>query len=856
MRSGASAAAGAAAPQSWAMPADEVLRAVGTTRDGLPAKTAQALLAARRARRGHHHGAGWGRILARQFTSPIVLILAAATVVSMAVGDLTDGLIILAIIVASGLLGFAQDFRASRDVAALLASVHVEVTVLRDSLPTPVPVADVVPGDIVRLSAGTVVPADCRLIDSSALNVDECALTGESFPVEKDAGAVLDASTALANRTTMVYFGTHVASGRGEAVAVGVGDDTELGRISADLRSTEPPTAYSEGITRFGLLLVRLMLGLTVFIFVVNTVFGRPLLEALLFSLALAVGLTPQMLPAIVSISLSSGARMMARKLVIVKRLEAIEDFGSMDVLCTDKTGTLTQGAPQLDLALDTSGREAGHVLNLAALNAGLQAGFVNPMDAAIVARQAPPAGAVALAEIPYDFTRKRLSVLVDVGRGPQLIVKGAFQSVLDCCTQALVEGTEVPIGQIVGGVRDRFEQLSRDGYRVLALATRTMPEAREPAVLSPGDERDLTLRGLLAFHDPVKPGTAEAIAELARLGVTLRVITGDHELAARSVAQSVGLSVERVLTGPQIDDLDDAELAEAMEGVAVFAQIQPHSKRRIVLALRGTGGGVGYLGDGINDAPALHAADVGISVDTAVDVAKEAAAVVLLQKDLGVVIDGVRLGRRTFANTRKYVRLTTSANLGNMLSMAAASLFLPFLPLLPMQILLLNFLSDIPALAIASDEVDAEQTQGPATWDMRDVLRFLLVFGAVSTAFDLITFAVLLWHLQVTPVEFRSAWFIQSTITELLVLFSLRTYRPMFHSRPSTLLLALSVAVGAAVVVIPFAPTLGSDLGLAPPQASLLAILAVIAVAYVATNEFVKARYARNRAARAATTG
>lgn len=842
MRLDPSAPAATATPAPWAAPAEEVLRSVGSSGDGLSAAAAQARLAQRRAVRRHHHEAGWVRLLATQFTSPIVLVLVAATIVSMAVGDMTDGAIIIAIIVASGLLGFAQDFRAGRDVAALLARVRVEATVLRAGAARHVPVGDVVLGDVVVLSAGSLIPADCRLLRTDGLSVDESVLTGESFPVEKDAGAALGDATPVADRRTMAYFGTHVASGRAEAVVVALGDDTELGRLGADLRTREPVTAYQQGITRFGYLLVRLMLVLTGFIFVVNTASGRPLLEALLFSLALAVGLTPQMLPAIVTISLSSGARMMARRMVIVKRLEVIEDFGSMAVLCTDKTGTLTRGAPQLDLALDLRGRASAEMLGLAALNAGLQAGFANPMDAAITARLVPPPRQAALAEVPYDFSRKRLSVLVADGGG-RLITKGAFPGVLACCTDAEVDGAVVPLDDVRAMVEDRFERLSGDGYRVLALATRDLHVPAAPARLSPADEAGLTLRGLLAFHDPIKPGAADAVAHLARLGISLRMVTGDHRLAARAAAEGVGLPVERILTGPEIDRLDDAALAAVVRDVAVFAEVEPHGKRRIVLALRGAGTGVGFLGDGINDAPALHSADVGISVDTAVDVAKEAAAVVLLQKDLDVVVDGVRLGRRTFANTRKYVRLTTSANFGNMLSMAAASIFLPFLPLLPLQILLLNFLSDIPSLAIAADEVDAEQVERPATWDIREVRRFLLVFGAVSTVFDLVTFAVLLLVLDADPTGFRSAWFIESTVTELLVLFSLRTYRPMLRSRPARSLLALSLLVVGVVVAVPFIPLLAVPLGLAPPRPGVLVAIALIALAYVATNEVVKAR-------------
>lgn len=825
----------------WAEPAAGLLARLGSGEGGLTAAEA----AARRPRRGRHHRhPGWPKALLTQFTSPIMLILIVATVVSMVVGDVTDGAIIIAIIAASGLLGFAQEYRAGRDVAALMARVQVNATVLRDGVRCQVPVADVVPGDVVELSAGSLVPADCRLLASNGLLVDESVLTGESFPVDKDADAALSPAAPLADRANSVFFGTHVASGSGRAVAVTVGDATEVGRVKADLASAQPTTTYERGITEFGYLLVRMMLVLTAFIFVVNTLLGRPLLEALLFSLALAVGLTPQMLPAIVTIGLSSGARLMASRKVIVKRLQVIENLGSMSILCTDKTGTLTVGSPQLSRVLDVCGDDSDDVLGLASLNAGLQTGFANPMDAAILARRPLAAGSRLLGEVPYDFSRKRLSVITDVDGVPTLVVKGAYDGVLACCTQAATPDAEVPLAQVRDGVQRLFEQLSADGFRVLALATRSLDGVPERP--GPRDERDLVLRGLLAFADPIKDTAADAVAHLAELGISMRLVTGDHSLTARRVAAEVGLPADRVLTGADIGAMSDAELAGAVRDVRVFAEIEPHAKRRVVLALRSGGAGVGFLGDGINDAPSLHAADVGISVDTAVDVAKEAASVVLLEKRLGVVIEGVRLGRRTFANTRKYVRLTTSANVGNVFSMAAASLFLPFLPLLPVQILLLNFLSDIPSLAIAGDEVDAEQTRRPATWDIREVRRFLVLFGAVSTLFDLVMFAVLIWGFHADADAFRSAWFIESTLSELLVLFSLRTARPMFRSRPAALLLGLSIAVGAVVTAIPFVPPVAGALALVPPALPVLAAAVAVALSYVAVNELVKRAYAR----------
>jgi Mg2+-importing ATPase len=824
----------------WAPPVDRVVADVETTRTGLTTVEADRRLAATPAEPGRREP-HWLRVLLGQFSSPIILILLAATVISMLVGDIVDGSIIVAIIVASGVLGFVQEFRAGRDIGALLARVQVEATVLRDGNQVQVAVAHVVRGDVVVLSAGSVIPADCRLLEADELLVDESSLTGESFPVEKDPAGRVAADAALADRRNTVHFGTHVLSGTALAIAVVVGRDTELGRITHDLRSAVPKTAYEKGIARFGYLLVRVMLVLTVLIFAANALLGRPVLDSLLFSLALAVGLTPQMLPAIVTISLTQGARRMAARKVIVKRLEVIEDLGAMAVLCTDKTGTLTQGAPRLDLAVDVTGEESAKVLALAVLNAGLQQGFVNPMDTAVLARSPLPPGSVALGQVPYDFGRKRVSVLTEVDGTPTLVVKGALPSVLAVSSTVLESGSAQPLDETRrAAVVDRFEKLSTDGYRVLALAVCPY-DGPGGTALSPQDERDLCLVGLLAFHDAVKESAARAVADLAAVGVSLRRVPGDHALAARAPAGVVGLDTTTILTGPDIDDLDDASLADRAATVRVFAEVEPHHKRRIVLALRHGGHAVGFLGDGINDAPALHAADVGISVDTAVDVAREAAAVVLLDKDLGVVMDGVRLGRETFANTLKYTRLTISANFGNMISMALASVVLPFLPLLPRQILLLNFLSDVPSTAIAGDAVDPEQTEKPATWDLVAIRRFMVVFGIVSTAFDLLTFAVLLLLLDASATEFRSAWFIESTVSELLVLFSLRTNRLMVTSRPGRVLLVLSVAVGAIVFAIPFVPPIADVLGLDRPGADLLLAIGGIVVAYVVTNEVVK---------------
>jgi Mg2+-importing ATPase len=757
----------------------------------------------------------------------------------MALGDLADGLIILVIVAASGALGFWREHTAGQAVEALTAQVRVEAKVRRGGREVSVPVEQVVVGDLVVLGAGDVVPADCRVVASQGLLVDQAALTGESYPVEKRPG-VAAAGTPPGGRTGSLFMGTHVVSGAGEAVVVATGRSTELGAVSARLAGRRARTGFERGITAFGVLLVRAMVVLVAAIFAVNLLLHRPLVESLLFSLALAVGLTPQLLPAIVSISLAAGARRMAAEKVIVKRLDAIEDFGAMTVLCTDKTGTITSGVVRLDRAVDLAGRPSREVLRLARLNAGLQRGFPNPLDQAILAG-APPVGPGArLDEVPYDFRRKRLSVLVGGDGAPLLVTKGAFDKVLEVCAFAEVDGRAVPLDDARAGLERRFASLSGAGYRVLAVASRSLARAR---LAGAAEETGMTLRGLLAFLDPPKPGAAEAIRRLAGQAVSVRLVTGDNRLVAAKVAADVGLQADRLLTGTEIDRLDDTALAGRAAGTAVFAEAEPLHKERIVRALQDRRQVVGFLGDGINDAAALHAADVGISVDTAVDVAKQSAAIVLLDKSLAVVADGVRLGRQTFANTLKYVRVTTSANFGNMLSMAAAAGLLPFLPLLPRQILLLNFLSDIPAMTIAGDAVDPEQLQRPRAWNLRSVRQFMIVFGLLSSAFDLVTFLALRLGFDAGAALFRSGWFIESTVTELAVMLVLRTNRPFYRSRPGRALLLTSVAVAAITVLLPYGPLAG-PLGLVAVPAPVLAALAGLTACYVIANEAVKRRF------------
>jgi Mg2+-importing ATPase len=821
----------------WSASEADLLDQLGTTIDGLDDDEA----ARRVARTGPNsiegpRGHRGLKLLVAQFTSPIILILAAATVLSMLLGDAIDGLIILAIIGASGGLGFWQEHNAGRAVDALLAQVRVDVEVRRSGRDLSVPLDTIVPGDVVVLTGGDIVPGDGRLLSSRDLLVDEATLTGESFPVEKAVG-VVEAAAGLTERSNTVFMGTHVVSGTADVVIGRTGRGTEYGVLSEQLGDGGVTTGFERGVTQFGFLLVRVVVVLVVAIFVINVILHRPVIDSFLFSLALAVGLTPQLLPAIVSISLATGARQMAQEKVIVRRLDAIEDFGAMTVLCTDKTGTLTAGAVRLDCALDITGATDDEVLHLAALNAGLQRDYSNPIDDAILAVTGPPTG-VCVDENPYDFTRKRLSVLVDDGGGePVLITKGALAGTVSVCDTARGPDGDVALAEVRDVLDRQFASLSAEGYRVLALATKPLPGATSATV---ADESGMTLRGLLAFHDPPKDGVADEIARLGDQGVSVVLVTGDNHLAAAHVASAVGLDISQILTGSAIDALDEDALTARCATAAVFAEVEPLHKQRVVAALQRGGQTVGFLGDGINDTVAIHAADVGISVDTAVDAAKQTAAIVLLDKSLDVVSDGIALGRRTFANTLKYIRVTTSANFGNMVSMAVAAAFLPFLPLLPRQILLLNFVSDIPGMTIADDTVDPEQLVVPRSWHLRSIRNFMITYGLVSSVFDITTFAVLRIGFDAGATLFRSAWFIESTLTELTVMLVLRTNRLFYRSRPGPGLLWSSVAVAAVTVALPYSP-LADPLGLTAVPAAILATVAGLICLYVVANELTK---------------
>lgn len=828
----------------WSRPAAEIFQELGSSPAGLSAAEAARRLALGGTgvvgRRGRSNVP---TLLARQFTSPIVLILIAAAALSFVLRDPTDGAIILAIVLVSGLLGFWQEHGAATAVDRLLAIVELKARVLRGGEPTQVPVDEVVPGDVVLLSAGSAIPADCRLIESRDLFVDEATLTGETFPVEKQAG-VLPPETALARRTNVLFMGTHVVSGSGRAVVAQTGRATEFGKIADRLRLRPQETEFEGGVRHFGFFLMEVTLLLVVAIFAINVYLQRPVLDSFLFSLALAVGLTPQLLPAIISVNLATGARSMAGKKVIVKRLASLENFGSMDVLCSDKTGTLTQGAMRLHSAIGAEGQESDRVLLCALINASFQTGFANPIDEAIRAERAFDTGDwERLDEVPYDFNRKRLSVLARGGERSLMVTKGALLGVLEVCAHAeMADGRVVSMEEAEAGIRERYTALSARGFRTLGVALREMG-ARE--AIRKDDESEMTFVGFLVLHDPPKPGIAETVAKLRGLGVSLKVITGDNALVATQVGAQVGLSDVRVLSGPGLGRASDEALMAMAREADIFAEIEPNQKERIILALRKGGHVVGYMGDGINDAPALHAADVGISVQGAVDVAKDAADIVLLEQDLAVLEDGVREGRKTFANTMKYVFMATSANFGNMFSMAGASLFLPFLPLLPKQILLTNLMTDSPEMTIASDRVDPDWIEQSRRWDIGFIRRFMMTFGLLSSVFDYLTFGVLLLLLRASPAEFRTGWFVESVVSATLIVLVIRTRGGLLHSRPSKALLAATLLVAAATVALPYTP-LGALFDLVPLPPMFLGMMGLIVLGYVASAEVAKALFYR----------
>ncbi len=828
----------------WSIPPHELLRSLDAAEVGLDEKEAEKRL--------NQYGANLIKprkksysihLLLAQFNSPIILLLVFAAGLSFYLHQVTGASIILIIVFISGLLGFWQERRAADAVAGLLAIIQIKSSVLRGGIQKEIPREAVVPGDIIILKAGDIVPADCRILESKDLFVNEAALTGETYPAEK-MPKTLDRDTPINLRSNSLFMGTNVVSGTARAVVVLTGKDTEFGSVSQRLQVREPETEFERGVKHFGYLLLEITMILVVTIFAINVYLARPIIDSFLFSLALAVGLTPQLLPAIISINLAHGARQMASHKVIVKRLSSIENFGSMDVLCTDKTGTLTEGTVKMYSALDVEGKESEEVFLLAYVNSSFETGFSNPIDRAILSYGKPDvSGFKKLDEVPYDFNRKRLSILATFGSKNSkqiaehiIVTKGALKNVLEVCTSAKLAGEIVEISVVRDQIQARFQELSSQGFRVLGLAKKTV----QTDVLQARDEKDMTFQGFLVFFDPPREGIVDTVHDLSQLGISLKIITGDNRLVAASISKQVGLLGSRILTGSEISRESNEALQRLARQIDVFAEVEPNQKERLILALRKSGCVVGYMGDGINDASALHAADVGLSVDSAVDVAKEAADIVLLDKDLSVLKQGIIEGRKTFSNTMKYVFMATSANFGNMFSMALLSLFLPFLPLLPTQVLLTNLLTDLPEMTIAGDRVDPELISSPRRWSIGFIRNFMVTFGLLSSFFDFLTFGALLFLLQANADQFRTGWFIESVISASFVVLVIRTRRPFFSSRPSTALMAVTLLVGICTLILPYSPLSGL-FGFTRISAYSLAVVGIIIGIYIVAAELVK---------------
>ena len=826
----------------WLRPHAELLRDIGVDAPGLSSAKARAQL--------KRHGPNQFRdrpersILVQflgRFRNPLVLILIAASIVSALTGEAASFVIIIVMVLMSVTLDFAQEYRAGKAASKLRRSVQVRATIVRDGVPREVPVTHVAPGDVVLLQAGNLVPVDGVLLEARDLHVNQSLLTGESFPVAKRADATAPPTGDLADASNAVFMGTSVVSGTGRLFAYRTGNRTAIGQIAATLNREPPATAFDMGMRRFGMLIMRLTVLLVLFVLLINALTHKPWLDSFLFAIALAVGLTPELLPMIVSVTLAQGAMRMARKRVIVKRLAAIEDLGAMDVLCTDKTGTLTEAKITLESHIDIDGRESTRALLLAHVNSRFETGLKSPLDEAILAHDASDESRwTKVDEVPFDFERRRVSILADDGETLTLIVKGAPEDVLQLST-SYEAGASACVGTFDTASRARAEArlhaLSTQGLRVLAIAIKKFEQGRHVGVQ---DESGLTFVGFVTFVDPPKASAAGAIGALGSLGVAAKIVTGDNELVTRHVCTKLGLRIEGVLTGAEIARLDDVALAARVQKTNLFCRVNPAEKNRIILALRRRGHVVGFLGDGINDAPALHSADVSISVDTATDVAREAADLILLKRDLHVLYDGVVEGRRTFANIRKYIMMGTSSNFGNMFSMAGASLFLPFLPMLPTQILLNNILYDLSEIAIPLDAVDPVELRSPVAFDMAFIRNFMWVMAPISSLFDAATFYVLLSVLAADDALFQTGWFIESLATQVLVIFVIRTRGSPLESRPHPALVASSVAVVIAALVVPLTG-LGRYFGMEPPPAAFYGILAALVVAYLVIAEATK---------------
>jgi P-type Mg2+ transporter len=818
------------AKEAAAVAAGDVLARLGSDPGGLAEGEAARRLRAAGPNAVRSYRARAWPVLMSQLRSPLLLLLAVTAIASAFLGQGSDAVIIGVILLASVGLGFVNEYKAAKTAEALHSSIHHRCVVLRDGHPRTIDVTGLVPGDVVDLQLGQVVPADLRLLAVAGLDCDESVLTGESLPAEKSAGPVPQGAP-LAELASCALMGTVVRAGSGTGVVVATGGQAEFGRIALSLGERQPETEFQVGLRKFSMLLVQVAGVLTGSIFIINVALHKPVLDALLFSLAIAVGISPQLLPAVVSTSLAAGSRQLARSKVLVKRLVCIEDLGDVEVLFTDKTGTLTEGSLRFMRSAGSDGAVSdeplllGLLCNEAVVENGRAAGG-NPLDVALWDSPAAAGQQAALARyqrldtVPFDHERRLVSVLSEDDHGNRMIItKGAPEGLLERCTG------------VPAAARKALDAEFAAGNRVIAVATRDAPGRSS---ITPADEHGLTFRGILVFLDPPKPDARAALQRLAGLGVTVKILTGDNPVVAAKVCADLGLEPGQVATGADIDKAGD-QLGGLLARTTVFARVSPEHKAQIVRTQRNTGDDVAFLGDGVNDAVALHAADVGISVDSATDVAKDAADVLLLEKDLNVLADGVTGGRRIFANTIKYVLMGTSSNFGNMFSAAGASIFLKFLPMLPSQILLNNLLYDTSQLAIPTDEVDPELIAQPTRWDLGFIRKFMIFFGPISSVFDFATFGIMLWVFHAGPALFHTGWFVESLATQTLVIFVIRTHRvPFFRSRPSLPMALAALGIVAIGAVLPYTGRLAHLLGFRPLPGLFFLALAGIVVCYL----------------------
>lgn len=780
------------------------------------------------------------------FKNPLVMILIFAAMLSGVLGELSNTGIILSIIFLSVILDYYQESKAEKAAQLLKEKVTTTATVMRNSRKQEIPLSEIVPGDVIFLSAGDIVPADSRVISAKDLFVNQAALTGESIPVEKTPSLV-PKSASMNEWTNFLFMGTSVVSGTGTAVVVRTGANTEFGKIARKLLARAPETDFERGLKGFGYMIMQVTFLLVIFVFFINALFKRDILESLLFSVALAVGLTPELLPMILSINLSNGALSMSRKGVIVKRLSSIQNFGTMDVLCTDKTGTLTENKIKLVLHVNLEDSEDEKVLLYSFLNSYFQTGLKSPLDEAILAyKDLDIKGYVKVDEVPFDFVRRRVSVVVDYNNQGLLIAKGAPEAIVSVCSYCEYENRVVDLtSELTSMIENQYRRLSSEGFRVLAVAYKTLKE-RKPAY-SMSDESEMVFLGLVAFLDPPKESARESLKLLKNAGIELKILTGDNELVTKKVCEDLDFEIKGIVLGSEISQLHDDALSRVVEEANVFARLTPSQKDRIIAALRSNGHVVGFLGDGINDAPSMKTADVGISVDNAVDVAKESADIILLKKSLTVLEEGVVEGRKTFGNTMKYIMMNVSSNFGNMFSVAGASLFLPFLPMRPIQILLNNLLYDFSQFTITTDHVDKEYLDKPKRWDISFIKKFMVVFGPISSLFDFLTFFVMLYLFNAAEPLFQTAWFTVSLCTQTMIIFVIRTHSvPFFKSKPSRLLILGSLAIVGAGIAIPYTP-IGKLFDFTLPPPAFYAFLIAVVLLYFLVTEIVKLWFYRH---------